>query len=56
MQPTGTAKLPAFFFRFQTKEWVLRFNKDINDEETLNGVHSWFKGNNGLSKSKKFLF
>ena len=56
-QQTSTAKLPAFFLRFQTKERILRVNKSkITCENTFNGDHFEIEGNHGSSKDEKLLF
>ena len=57
MQQTSTAKLLAFFLRFQFKEQVLRVNKSkITGENTFNGDHFGVEGNHGSSKGEKILF
>ena len=53
-QQTSTLKLPAFFWRFQNKERVLRVNKSkITGENTFNGNNFDSEGNHGSSKDEK---
>ena len=56
MQQT-TAKLPAFFSRFQTKELVLGVKKSkITGEITFNENHFGLGSNHGLNKDEiKFV-
>ena len=57
MQQTSTVKLPTFFWRFQTKERVLKVNKSkITGKNTFNGYHFDIEGDHESSKDKKTLF
>ena len=50
-------KLPAFFFRFQTEERVVRVNKsEITDEDTFNGDLFEIEDNHESRKDKKTWF
>ena len=56
-QQTGTAKLPTFFSRFQTKErFVSVVKSKITGEKKFNGNHLGNKSNQRLSKDRKKLF
>ena len=57
-QQTNTVKLPAFFFfRFQTKERVLRVNKsEITGENAFDGDLFEIEDNHESSKDKKTWF
>ena len=49
--------LPAFFYRFQTEERLLRINKsEITAENTFNGDHFADKGNCDSNNDKKYCF
>ena len=57
MTQTSRAKLPAFFSRFQTEEFVLTVNKSkITGENTFTGNYFGIEGNHGLGKDEKKLF
>ena len=57
MQQTSPVKLPAFFFRFQTKERVLRVNKTkITGENTFNGDYFDIESNHESSEDEITLF
>ena len=50
-------RLPAFFFRFQTEERVLRVNETkIACEKTFNGNYFVAEGNHESSEDEKILF
>ena len=51
-----TIKVPAFFEKFQTEEYILSVNKSKNTaENTFNGDHFWTEGNNKPSNKEKTL-
>ena len=57
VQQTSTVKLPAFFFRLQTEERVVRINKSkITGKNTFNGDQCLIEGNRGSIKDEKTLF
>ena len=57
MQQTSPVKLPVFFFRFQTKERVLRVNKTkITGENTFNGYYFEIETNHESSEDEITLF
>ena len=57
MQQTSTAKLLAFFLRFQTEESVLRVNEsEITGENTFNGDFFEIEDNYESSKDRKAWF
>ena len=57
MQQTSTAKLLAFFLRFQTEESVLRVNEsEITGENTFNGDLFEIEDNHESSKDRKAWF
>ena len=49
-------KLPAFFWRFQTEEHVLRVKSKITGENTFNGDDFEIEGSHESSKDEKTLF
>ena len=53
---TSTIKLPAFFWRFQAKECIVRVNKgEITEGNTFKGDHCMNESNSGLSKNQKAM-
>ena len=57
MNKTSTVKLPAYFWRFQTKECVLRVNKSkITSEYTFNGDHLETEDNHEPTEDEETLF
>ena len=56
MYQTRTVNLPAFSWRFQTEEPVLRVNKNkITGDNKFDGNYFEFKGNHESTKAKKVL-
>ena len=57
MNKTSTVKLPAYFWRFQTEEFVLRVNKSkITGENTFNGDHFEIEDNHESTEDEQTLF
>ena len=57
MNKTSTVKIPAYFWRFQTEERVLRVNKSkITGENTFNGDNFEIEDNHESTEDDQTLF